>query len=121
MGSGHNLLGDLHAEIGEELSPDLIADENTPKAFIWHSFDDEGVNVINSLDYAKRLHQMGVSVEMHNYPHGNHGLGLAENTPRVEEWSANLLRWLFEKSYKKQNFHCTPVSFYVRILLGILL
>lgn len=94
LGSGANLLAEKQAEMGEELSPDLIADENTPRAFIWHTFDDGGVNVINSLDYAKRLRQMNVDVEMHIYPNGPHGLGLAPENPHVADWSQRLMAWL---------------------------
>ncbi len=94
LGSGMNLLGDKQVEMGEELSPDLIADENTPKAFIWHTFSDPAVNVINSLDYAKRLRQMNVPVEMHIYPEGSHGLGLAPSNPHVADWAERLIAWL---------------------------
>jgi acetyl esterase/lipase len=94
LGSGMNLLGDRQVELGEELSPDLIADENTPKAFIWHTFNDSAVNVINSLDYAKRLRQMNVPVEMHIYPEGPHGLGLAPAYPHVADWAERLIAWL---------------------------
>lgn len=94
LGSGYQLLGDRQAELGEELSPDLIANEATPKAFIWHTFNDGSVNVINSLDYARRLRQMNVPVEMHIYPDGYHGLGLAENMPHVADWSQRLITWL---------------------------
>ena len=94
LGSGKNLLGELQAETGEELSPDLIANERTPKAFIWHTFEDPGVNVINSLDYTKKLRTLRIPTELHVYPYGSHGLGLAEGRDRVEEWSGNLIRWL---------------------------
>lgn len=94
LGSGKNLLGELQAEMGEELSPDLIANERTPKAFIWHTFEDPGVNVINSLDYTKKLRTLQIPTELHVYPYGSHGLGLAEGRDRVEEWSGNLIRWL---------------------------
>lgn len=94
LGCGRNLLGEKQAELGEELSPDLIASDRTPKAFIWQTFDDPVVNVINSLDYARKLRTLQISVEMHIYPHGRHGLGLAKNEERAGEWTQNLLRWL---------------------------
>ena len=94
LGSGRNLLGEMQAEMGEELSPDLIANEKTPKAFIWHTFEDPAVNVINSLDYAKKLRTLQIPTELHVYPYGGHGMGLAEGRDRVEEWSGNLIRWL---------------------------
>ena len=94
LGSGKNLLGELQVEMGEELSPNLIADEKAPKAFIWHTFADAGVNVINSYEYAKRLRQMGVSTELHVYPDGRHGLGIAKDVPHTCNWTDELLGWI---------------------------
>ena len=98
LGSGKNLLGERHVEMGEELSPDLIATEKTPPAFIWHTAEDQAVNVINSLDYAKRLKNVGVGVEMHIFPDGAHGLGLAGDADKIRkhdsQWSSLMLNWL---------------------------
>ena len=93
-GSGRNLLGARREELGDALSPNLIADETSPRAFIWHTFDDNGVNSINSMEYAKRLRQVGVNAEVHIYPHGRHGLGIAWDTPYVHTWTQHLLDWL---------------------------
>ena len=98
-GSTDNLLGDRREELGDALSPHLIADEHAPRAFIWHTFDDSGVHVANSLDYARRLREMQVSVEMHIYPEGHHGLGLAPENPHVADWANRLIAWLH---YKEQ-------------------
>jgi len=94
IGSGKNLLGDNLADLGDELSPNLIAEEGTPKAFIWHTFDDNIVNVINSLEYAKRLKRINTATELHIFPFGEHGLGLSENNAYVSQWKNLLLRWL---------------------------
>ena len=94
LGSAKNLLGEAYPQGVEALSPERIAEEGTPKAFIWHTFADAGVNVINSLEYAKRLRTLNVPVEMHIYPYGRHGLGLAPQDPHVAQWSEQLLRWL---------------------------
>ncbi len=101
LGSGQNLLGENHVFMGEALSPDLIATEKAPKAFIWHTFDDGGVPVVNSLDYAKRLREENVDVELHIFPKGPHGLGfcLDENNKEpyylhVKQWGQLLLNWL---------------------------
>lgn len=93
-GSGDVLLGEKRETLGNSLSPNLIADGTAPRAFIWHTFDDEGVNVINSLQYATRLRQVNVNAEVHVYPHGRHGLGLATDVPRVHNWTNELLAWL---------------------------
>lgn len=94
LGSGKSFLGDRQAELGEELSPDRIVTEHTPPAFIWHTFDDNAVNVINSLDYARAMALKNINTELHIYPHGRHGLGLAADSPYVAQWTDCLLRWL---------------------------
>ena len=98
LGSGKNLLGELHAEMGEQLSPDLIADERAPQAFIWHTAEDNVVHVFNSIDYAKRLKSVGVPVELHIFPNGNHGMGLAKGEEpkrnHIAQWKKLLLEWL---------------------------
>lgn len=94
FGSGRHLLGDLHAELGETLSPHLIADSSAPRAFIWHTFEDRGVPPTNSLAYAKRLIEQGVNVELHIYPQGAHGQGLAKHIPHTHAWTRELLEWL---------------------------
>lgn len=94
LNSGKNLLGDQHAYMGEELSPHLIADETAPRAFLWHTFEDPGVNVCNTLLYAKRLREVQVNAEVHVYPHGRHGLGIAKDTPHTCNWTQELLEWL---------------------------
>lgn len=94
LDSGRFLLGMQQAELGEALSPDLIATKNTPKAFIWHTFQDGLVNAINSLDYARRLRQLEVPVEMHIYPDGHHGLGLAQDCPHTNQWPEQLIKWI---------------------------
>ncbi len=94
FGSGRSLLGADLAEYGEELSPNLIAGEGTPKAFIWHTFADNCVNVKNSLLYAERLKEVHTETELHIFPRGNHGMGLAEELPHVAQWSKLLLKWL---------------------------
>lgn len=98
LGSGRNLLGsDRQVEMGEALSPDLIATEKAPQAFIWHTFEDGAVNVLNSLDYARRLKAVNVPTELHIFPQGGHGLGLAPGDTdmhkSVQQWSDLLINW----------------------------
>jgi len=96
--SAHNLLGDHCDELAESLSPDLIATEEAPQAFIWHTFEDSAVNVLNSLYYAQALKRCHVPTELHVFPRGYHGLGLAKGEDAVSRhvciWSDLLLRWL---------------------------
>ena len=98
FGSGKNLLGELLPEKCEDLSPHLIVSFKTPPAFIWHTFSDETVNVKNSLIYAQSLKDYDIPTEMHIFPEGRHGLGLAweedVTSKYVSKWSKLLLRWL---------------------------
>jgi len=98
FGSGMNLLGELLPEKCEELSPHLIVSPKTPPAFIWHTFADGGVNVKNSLMYAQSLKDYDVPTEMHIFPDGRHGLGLALEKDKISRhvraWSIMLLKWL---------------------------
>lgn len=95
-GSMVNLLGISQFNLAQNISPNLIADKNTPKAFIFHTFEDNAVPVRNSLEYAKKLRDLNVSVEMHIFPIGSHGLGLAKDTPHTNQWSGLLINWLYD-------------------------
>ena len=39
--------------------------------------------------------------EMHIYPNGRHGLGLAEEDETVHQWCAQLQRWLLGQGFGK--------------------
>jgi acetyl esterase/lipase len=66
----------------------------TPPAFLWHTADDEMVPVANSLVMAQALQQAGVSAELHVFPKGRHGLGLAQGDPLVGQWTRLCEGWL---------------------------
>ena len=96
IGSGNNLLDEKmkEAQLVDSLCADERVTEKTPKAFIWHTFDDNVVNVKNSLSYATALKDNGVSCEMHIFPNGAHGLGLAQWDESVGQWPMLLKNWL---------------------------
>ncbi len=99
-GSYKNLLGERYDE-REKFSPDLLASEKTPTAFIWHTANDAAVNVINSYRYATALRMNNIPHEVHVFPDGPHGLGLAYSNPHVAEWTQLLRRWLSFNGYIK--------------------
>lgn len=70
----NNLLG---TEILEKVSLEKQVTENAPPAFIWHTYTDDVVPVENSLLFASALRKHNVNCEMHIFPDGGHGLGLA--------------------------------------------
>lgn len=98
FGSRVNLLGERYAELSYSLTPANITSKKTPPAFIWHTFADDGVDVKNSLDYAKALKDSDISVEMHIYPHGRHGLGIPAPDSKINthvlQWSECLINWI---------------------------
>lgn len=94
-GSRRNLLG-------EQDSPELVArysgernvTSDTPPTFLVHSFDDKSVPVQNSLRFYEALLNQNVPTEMHLYPHGGHGYGLAVNRGHLESWTDRCIAWL---------------------------
>ena len=98
-GSYESLLGDC-IDQNELWSPINQAKDYTPPTFIWHTSGDSLVDVKGTYRYATRLSELGVPVEMHIYPIGDHGLGLAKGIdgsaiePYVQRWVEDLERWL---------------------------
>ena len=94
-GSMTNLLG---TEPPEDLRRALSNEEQvtaaTPRTFLWHTADDAGVPVENSLGFAAALSRHRVPFDLHVYAHGAHGLGLAANDPHVGNWTAVCAAWL---------------------------
>lgn len=74
--SVQNLIGDRE-ELREKLSLEKQVSVKSPKAFIWHTFEDESVMVENSLLLISAMRKAGISTEFHMYPKGQHGLALA--------------------------------------------
>ena len=94
VGSFQNLLGpDMESEYPRFSCDDLVS-EDTPQAFLWHTAEDKTVNVINSYLYATTLRKHNIPCEMHIFPHGHHGLGLAPEAPHVAQWTPLLQNWL---------------------------
>ena len=100
VGSYENLLGDKIVDAAA-FDPALLADETTPQAFIWHTAEDNTVNPIISYDYAAALRRHGVPVEMHIFPCGGHGLGLAQSIPHTAQWSGLLKNRLIDMGWLK--------------------
>ncbi|MET1085739.1 MAG: alpha/beta hydrolase [Arthrobacter sp.] len=95
QGSVDNLLGQSPSEaLLAELSAELQVTAETPPAFVWHTADDAVVPVSHSLGYTAALLNAGVAAELHVFPEGLHGLGLAEEQPGADQWPALCAGWL---------------------------
>ena len=92
-GSYINLLGKENMAFAHNVDPSENVTPSTPPAFIWHTAEDDCVNVKNSYTYASALRDNDVPVEMHIFPFGNHGMGLASGDPNVSQWTGLLVNW----------------------------
>ena len=98
-GSYKNLLGEKYTEMMENLNPIAIAPTDTPPAFIWHTEPDATVKVESTMKYVAKLHSMNIRCELHVYPDGRHGLGVARDNPIVSRWTRDLEFWLHLMGY----------------------
>lgn len=99
-GSRTNLLGQNPAQEEKKLMAlQQQITKATPPAFLWHTSSDQAVPVENSLMYAAGLSQCKVPFELHVYPVGEHGLGLASELPHTAQWSQALERWFVLNSF----------------------
>jgi acetyl esterase/lipase len=94
-GSRRNLLGESpDPNLVALLSNETQVTAQTPPAFLFHTTDDAGVPVENSVQFYLALRKAGVPAEMHLYEHGRHGVGLALSDPVLGSWGERLEDWM---------------------------
>ncbi|MFH4969498.1 alpha/beta hydrolase [Gaetbulibacter sp. M240] len=94
-GSRRNLLGNTPTpELIDFYSNETKIDANTPPTFLVHASNDSSVPVINSILFYEALQKNGVSAEIHIYPEGGHGFGLALKNGYLQTWTDRLVDWL---------------------------
>lgn len=99
-GSMVNLLGENPPyELRESLSCENHVTKDVPPTFIWHTADDAGVPVENSLLFIEALRRFDVPFEVHIFQSGRHGLGLAKDNPHISKWTNLCESWLREISF----------------------
>lgn len=105
-GSFACLTGSDDLAVHEAQSLDRLVTAQTPPTFLWHTWEDGAVPVENTLMMATALRRAGVLTEMHVFPHGPHGLALANELTTTQihggseapecavwpEWAARFLR-----------------------------
>ncbi|HOP10137.1 MAG TPA: alpha/beta hydrolase [Oscillospiraceae bacterium] len=72
-GSFDNLCGD-DAALVKKMSLETAVTKDTPPIFLWHTADDGGVPVENSLLMASALREKQIPFELHIFAEGSHGL-----------------------------------------------
>ncbi|MGD1822861.1 MAG: alpha/beta hydrolase [Pleomorphochaeta sp.] len=86
-------------ELIELLSLENQVTKDVPPTFIWHTQDDEAVNINNSLLYVNALIQNNVECEYHMFPNGEHGLSMCTTEcykldDHCGQWKELSLNWL---------------------------
>ena len=92
-----NLLGERLSELEDKMSLENQVNSDTPKAFIWHTFEDQAVPVENSLLLVSAMRRAGIPAEFHMYPKGSHGLSLANRltaTPQGDAIQEECTSWI---------------------------
>jgi len=104
-GAVAGLLGD---DVGraEELSPVTHVDARTAPTFVWTTAQD-GPGLPNALAWVRVLAEHEVPVELHVYPEGRHGVGLADGVewggfgkatiPHTARWAEAFRVWLSDE------------------------
>ncbi len=94
-GSRNNLIGaNPETQLANFYSAELNVTKETPPTFFAHATDDKAVPVENSLMLYQALKDNGIPVELHVYPKGGHGFGLALGIPETESWTDRCIDWL---------------------------
>jgi len=101
-GSRRNLLGnDPAPDLVKFLSNELQVTKDTPPTFLWHTAEDKGVPVENSMLFAAACRKAGVPFSLHIYELGAHGLGLGRADKPAPPWGDQLLYWFKERKFTR--------------------
>jgi len=103
----HAHQGSARAQLGENPEPAMLeqlsnqkqVSVNTPPTFLFHAADDKAVPVQNSLMFASACLEHEVPVELHVFPKGGHGMGMALEDPSLRIWTENLMNWMGDWTY----------------------
>ena len=106
-GSFVRLAGENAAE-QRRFSLETLVSARMPRTFLWHTLTDATVPVENTLLLEAALRRENISHELHLFPHGVHGLALADletadpmkgRVPdrHINRWQALCAEWLKEE------------------------
>lgn len=103
-GSFQCLLGEEYEQKQDSLSLENWVDDKTPRAFVWHTYEDGAVPVQNSIMLVDALVKHHIPVEFHMFEKGGHGLSLSnrltksaggsENQPATAKWIELVHNWM---------------------------
>jgi len=87
-------------ELVDLLSCEKQVTGDTPPAFLWHTVEDEVAPPQHSQLFHDALKAAGVETELHLFPNGPHGLGLAVDHPEAGAWPGLCLAWLAARGFR---------------------
>jgi acetyl esterase/lipase len=67
---------------------------STPPTFLFHTNEDEGVPLKNSVRFYLALRTAGVPAELHIFQKGQHGVGRAPEDRGLRTWPELLFVWM---------------------------
>ena len=95
QGSRNNLIGaNADSATTKYYSNELQVTKETPPTFLVHASDDKTVPVENSIIFYQALIANSIPAEMHIYPYGGHGFGLAIGKGYLSTWTDRCIDWL---------------------------
>ncbi len=111
-GSFLELLKDKYGDeaLMKRVSLENEVTKNAPDLFLWTTFTDESVNVMNSILLMEAYKKASCNLECHIFPMGGHGLSVANElsaegnpdkiNPYIADWLNMSLKWLDYKLNK---------------------
>ena len=97
-----NLLGETpDPALVQLLSNEKQVTARTPPTFLFHTQDDAVVPVENALLFFEALQKAKVPSELHVFPHGRHGVGLAQDDPVLSAWPRLCATWMGAQDFLK--------------------
>src|SRR4030095_11883921 len=119
QGSKNNLLGPKpDPELVKLLSNQLQVTSETPPCFIWHTWEDKGVKIENSLQFVETLQRANVPFDFHVYQKGGHGIGLSQGKngvapDDVHPWGKDLVFWLKAQGFVRSGRGASSSSLFL--------
>lgn len=98
-----NLLKDYRGAQLHQLEQRLSGQDNvsphTPPVFLFVSMDDQRIDPQNSVIFGDALKAAGIRADIHLFPHGAHGVGLATDMPEEQAWPELFRLWLTRQHF----------------------
>lgn len=86
-------------ELEQSLSGQYHVGPRTPPVFLFVSMDDQRIDPQNSVMFGDALKAAGISADIHLFPHGAHGVGLAADMPEERVWPGQFRQWLLRQHF----------------------